>query len=125
MSSWSLLHALSGFSWDAVEGRLAFAPKIHAARFRGLFIVGTGWGSFDQRRAGSRLSVRLQLLAGRLDLRRLELDWPGGRPPAGIGIARGPEETRLRRSGRTLQLDLPTNFTLSEGERLHLVLEKS
>jgi uncharacterized protein (DUF608 family) len=120
MSSWSLLHALSGFSWDGVEKRLAFAPRVQPTRFRGLFTAGTGWGTFEQARRGPRLVVTLRVLGGSFDVRCLGLEWPGARAPAHLQLWGGPEGTHLQRRGRALEIRLPAPVTLSEGESLEL-----
>jgi hypothetical protein len=123
MSSWSLLHALSGFCWDGVEKRLGFAPRVQPNRFRGLFTAGTGWGTFEQVRTGQRLAATLRVLGGRLDVRRLALEWPGARAPARLQVRRAPEGSRLRRRGRSLEIELPAEATLGEGESLSLTLQ--
>lgn len=49
MSSWSVKLALDGFTFSLPEGRLGFAPRIHAGDFRTFWSTGTGWGFYTQR----------------------------------------------------------------------------
>jgi len=44
MASYSLLLALSGFRYSAVEGKIAFQPAVHREDFRSFFAAGTAWG---------------------------------------------------------------------------------
>jgi uncharacterized protein (DUF608 family) len=57
MSSWSLLTALSGFSYSAPEKMLGFRPRVNAANFRCLFSTGTSWGVFSQQGNAVELAV--------------------------------------------------------------------
>jgi uncharacterized protein (DUF608 family) len=118
MSSWSLLHALSGFGWDGVEERLTFAPKVEPTRFRGLFTAGTGWGSFEQRRTGRRLDVKLRVLGGHLKLRVLDLRWPAGAPPRRVELTEAPAGSRLRRTRARLEILLPDGLHIATGGEL-------
>ena len=122
MSSWSLLHALGGFAWDGVEERLAFAPRVQARRFRGLFTAGTGWGLFEQRATPTRLAVTLSVLGGTLRLRSLALAWPSGRTPARLRATDGAEGARMERRAGTIELHWPDPIRIEEGQRLALTL---
>jgi hypothetical protein len=44
LSSWSLVTALSGFTFSAPERRLGFAPRVSPRDFRCFFTTGDGWG---------------------------------------------------------------------------------
>jgi hypothetical protein len=120
MSSWSLLHACGGFSWDGVEKRLGFAPRVRATPFRALFTAGRGWGIFEQIRRGRSLGVTLRVLGGELDLRSLALEWPGARPPR-LEVGGAPEGSRCLQRGRSLEIELP-GLVLGRDERLKLTL---
>ncbi len=69
MSSWTLLEAAAGYQYDATQGRMTFAPRIHAEDFRGFFITASGWGTFSENTA-----VQLSLAYGALSLNELLLD---------------------------------------------------
>jgi non-lysosomal glucosylceramidase len=58
MASYALLLALSGYDHDAVTGRLAFAPKVHAEGFACFFTTATGWGLFRQLPGQAEIEVR-------------------------------------------------------------------
>jgi uncharacterized protein (DUF608 family) len=58
MASYALLLALSGYRYDAVQGALAFAPRIHEQEFACFFTTGTGWGLYRQAPGRARIEVR-------------------------------------------------------------------
>jgi uncharacterized protein (DUF608 family) len=122
MSSWSLLHALSGFAWDGVRGRLSFSPRLQPRRFRALFTAGSGWGIFEQRASANRLSVTLEVLGGSVRLGSLELAWPSGKPPARLGLTDGPPGAEIERRGTVLDVSFTQPVPIEEGERLTLTL---
>jgi uncharacterized protein (DUF608 family) len=123
MSSWSLLHALSGFRWDGVQQSLTFAPLVEAHRFRGLFTAGTAWGTYEQRRTGRRLSLALTVHGGGFRLGQIRVRWSGRRPPARVRVTRGPKGIRINQSGGALELRFAEALALSAGDRLNLALD--
>ncbi|WMT39751.1 GH116 family glycosyl hydrolase [Paenibacillus sp. D2_2] len=48
MSSWAVLTALSGFSYDMVNHTMAFAPKLFADHYSCFWSTGTAWGIYKQ-----------------------------------------------------------------------------
>jgi non-lysosomal glucosylceramidase len=102
LSSWSLLLALSGFEYSAVEGRLRFAPKVSQTNFRSLFTTGSAWGTYAQRvEAHGRQLHTVRVLGGSLTVTCLEV--PDVRRPGsfhreelnGGTVGRG-EQVRVR-----------------------------
>ena len=78
MASWSVLLALTGCRWSAVEGALSFAPKEEAMTdgvFRSFFACGSGWGVVEASEDGARIELR----EGQLTARRVKVTLPGGR----------------------------------------------
>ncbi len=73
MASWGLLTALSGYEFDAVQGRVSFAPRLHAQDFRTFWSLDSGWGSYAQRLEDGCAEVELSVAYGELMLRELYL----------------------------------------------------
>ncbi len=69
MASWTLLEAAAGYSYDAAQENLTFAPRITPGDFCCFFITGSGWGAFSQKGNAARLSVDY----GSLSLKELRL----------------------------------------------------
>ena len=98
MASWAVLNALTGFAADLPARRLAFFPRVGRGReFAAFFGVGTGWGLYRQRFAGTGTGALrgrgARGIGGNRDARRTGA---GGRVRGRPGGA-GP---RGRRSGR-------------------------
>ena len=58
MASWSVKLALDGFSYNLVEGKLGFAPKINADDYNTFWSTGTGWGIYTQKPCTFKLEVK-------------------------------------------------------------------
>ena len=69
MSSYSLLTALSGFTYDVGRGAIGFAPRIHADNFQTFWALDGAWGTYSQKGK----TAKLALLWGKLKLNRLDL----------------------------------------------------
>jgi hypothetical protein len=76
MASWSLVLALSGFQYSAVEQSIAFAPRITPGKFNCFFSTPTAWGLFRQSVKKKTHRAELDVRYGRLTLRQLRLAWP-------------------------------------------------
>jgi non-lysosomal glucosylceramidase len=120
MASWSLLLALSGYSYSAPSRRLGFAPRLNADDFRCFFSTGSAWGSYRQRRLAGEQRHEVAVLGGQLALGQLEV----GLPPvvervtvevAGPG-ARVPAQTRP--ADGHLLIELEREITIGAGETL-------
>jgi hypothetical protein len=68
MASYAGLLSLSGFAFDMSIGRIAFAPRLHAAgKFRSLWAVARAWGNVEFANG----MVALDVLGGDIALSRL------------------------------------------------------
>jgi non-lysosomal glucosylceramidase len=98
LASWSLLLALSGYRFSAVEQRLRFDPALDLDPFRCFFSTAEAWGSYEQRSEGESQVHSLHVVEGELTLEVLEVP------------VRAPER-------RTAAIELG-GLTLAPGERL-------
>jgi hypothetical protein len=73
LASWSLLTALSSYSYSAPERRLSFAPRLAPEAFRTFFTTGQGWGSFSQTTQRTSFAAAIEMLWGALELRAVGL----------------------------------------------------
>jgi non-lysosomal glucosylceramidase len=85
LASWSVLLALSGFDYDAGEGRLRVAPRIAEGEFRCFFSTGTAWGTVALgRRSETGRAAGVRVLGGDLTVTR----WDGvGTPDGGVSAS--------------------------------------
>jgi hypothetical protein len=111
LASWSVLMALSGYRYSAIDQQLGFAPVINAGDFRCFFAAGPAWGVYSQRLENSAQAIRLEVVHGELPLRLLNLKHGLGSEKilvANLHVA-GNEAIRghkLNVSGANVQLDL-------------------
>ena len=127
MSSWSVLLALSGYRYSAPQGHLAFAPQVHADRFRTFFSTGDGWGSFAQIQSEQRQEARIEVRHGTLALREVGLEGPAGASVADA-VVQGPSGPPLAipaldQTGTHVALRLPQEITAQAGQTLTLTLQ--
>lgn len=71
MASYSLLLALSGFHYSAVERTLGFSPRMNREEFNCFFAAGSAWGRFTQQQSSGRVDVHLGVLHGAIVLKRM------------------------------------------------------
>ena len=69
MASYSLLGALSGFRYSAVERTLWFGPQLHVRPFKSFFATAFGFGTIE---LGGE-SVSIQMIEGELPIEKLSL----------------------------------------------------
>ncbi|GAA5061962.1 uncharacterized protein (DUF608 family) [Thermocatellispora tengchongensis] len=116
MSSWALLPAYSGFTYDGRRGRLGFAPRGGDDPFSCFFSTATGWGVFTLGSSGFELDVK----GGRLALGELALPSRTARDGATATLAGRDLPVEVSVAGGTLCLRLgPT--TVTPGEALRVV----
>ena len=126
LASWSVLMALSGFRYSAVEQRLDFAPVINSRDFRCFFAAGAAWGVYRQKVENSSEDVRLELLHGELSLRSLVLRNETERrnlSSAEVQIS-GKEAISLKVTshGQSIQIDFETPMSIPAGSALSVRL---
>lgn len=73
MSSWALLEAASGYSYDASTAEIGFAPKFTPEEFRAPFVARDGWGTFSQQIQPDGLLAQVSLAYGFLIIKTLRL----------------------------------------------------
>ena len=126
LASWSVLMALSGFRYSAVEQRLAFAPVIKSRDFRCFFAAGKGWGVYSQKADNSSQDVRLEILHGELALRSLLLrNEAAARNLSSAEIQISGKEAISRNvspSGQNIQVDFGTQLSVPAGQALRIRL---
>jgi len=127
LASWSLLTALSGYRYSAVDQRLGFAPVTNAANFQCFFAAGTAWGTYSQEVKSRSQSVRLEVIYGDVPVRYLNLKNSLESGRISITHLRGPGDQaisghKLDIRGVDVQLDLGKAVRIPSGAALILQL---
>jgi non-lysosomal glucosylceramidase len=119
MASYALLPALADFFYSAPSQSLSFSPRVYPEDFACFFAVGSGWGMVKQALGAPARRATVEIHAGELTLRQLEIGFEALRPRvvlAGANIQAAAEiskgKTRLRfdeavtiRAGESLVVD--------------------
>jgi uncharacterized protein (DUF608 family) len=120
MASFSVLLALSGFRYSAVERRVRFQPCIHPEDFRCFFAAGSAWGLYSQKTKTGVLAAKLECRHGQLVLRRLVLGDGATKTAFAKATLTGPDGKQIRCSVKPLagghEIELAEELTVREGE---------
>jgi len=73
MSSWTILHALTGISYSVEPKQLLLAPRINSSNFQSFFITNTAWGKVSQELNERGLKFSLCVSYGNLSLKSILL----------------------------------------------------
>lgn len=113
LSSWSLLTAMQGFSYNGPHDTITFAPTWKPSDHRSFFSTGEAWGTFTQKRAkGAGQTDTLRVHHGSLTVHTLRLEIPKG---AGSVHVDGAE---VRVSGTTATVEFPAPIKVRKGDKL-------
>jgi non-lysosomal glucosylceramidase len=126
MASYSMLLALSGFRYSAVERKVGFQPCIHPEDFRCFFAAGSAWGLYNQNAKAGSLSAKLECRHGELTLRRLVLGEGANKAKFSKSTLTGPNGKQIRYSVNFVaggqEIELAEELTLLEGESVMATL---
>ncbi|HIJ72762.1 MAG TPA: hypothetical protein HPP83_01555 [Candidatus Hydrogenedentes bacterium] len=113
MSSYGLLTALSGFTYDVGRGAIGFAPRIHADDFQTFWALDGAWGTYSQKGKVAKLTV----LWGKLRLNRLDLPAFANREKVRVTLGNRAVNAKADNSGA---IRLPKTLTLNAGAAMKL-----
>ncbi len=128
LASYSVLLALSGFTYSAPEQRIGFAPRVSADNFTCFFCVGSGWGVYRQKTAkNGRAAASIEMRAGTLKLREFSVGMRVNDPSAILKPSRRKVECQIKETiVRSEQAKLETRLAfdapviLSAGDTLQV-----
>jgi hypothetical protein len=124
MSSWSLLLALSGYSYDGPEGALGFSPRYNPDDFKSFFCAPEGWGSFAQRLEGNAQQVRINVNRGTVRVKTLNLTTANNARPATVAVfANGKRRSaNFQVNDGTVKIDFEEPLVVMEREELQIII---
>ena len=73
MSSWTLLHALTGISYSIKLNQFSIAPLINPNNFQSFYITNSAWGTVDQQVIENKVVLFLSVSFGELLLKSIQL----------------------------------------------------
>jgi uncharacterized protein (DUF608 family) len=78
MANYSLILALAGYRYSAVDDSLELAPKVNAGDFKCFFGADSGWGLVSQKRTGNTQRNEVNVRRGALKLKSFICRLPAG-----------------------------------------------
>ena len=87
MSSWTLLHALTGVDYSVESKQFTLGPKINSDNFQTFFITATAWGQVKQQITGEKSSCSLSVSHGSLEVKSICLNAIGDFSPSKCSVA--------------------------------------
>jgi uncharacterized protein (DUF608 family) len=126
MSSWSVLLALQGFSYDGPLQRIGFQPVWRPVDHASFFSVAKGWGLFTQTRRDAVQESAIQLKYGTLEIKFITLAIPEGAKASEARVTldgKNLPQGTLRQDGGTVEIQLEKPITLQAGSSLLLRLQ--
>lgn len=121
MSSWSLLLALSGWTYDGPARSLRLTPRYRPEQFQCFFAGPEGWGSFSQQADDTRRQrEELEVCWGRLAVKRLQVALVSGTAPgtATVTVAGRVVAARLAVTDGEADLQLEGEVVVEAGQAL-------
>ena len=122
MASWGCLLAVTGFVFDASEGKIGFAPRLTPENFKAFFTAAEGWGSLVQKRSADRQTNRIELKWGRLGLKMLRLELPVGAKlqAATVSVAGRQIVVKARQEDPRVTIVLDEHVALAQDEAIEV-----
>jgi non-lysosomal glucosylceramidase len=123
LASWSVLMALSGYRYSAIDQQLAFSPVMNSEDFRCFYAAGPAWGVYSQQIQNASRAIRLEVSHGELPLRYLTLKSGLVGEKIVVSNLRGPGNEpigghRVNVSGASVQLDFGRTIAIAGGTAL-------
>jgi uncharacterized protein (DUF608 family) len=129
MASYSVMLAMSGFRYSAVEREIVFQPRIRPEDFRCFFAAGSAWGSYSQELNNGSLKAKLECRYGEVKLRRVVLGGEQTKAAFSTASVVAPNgrkvECSLGSSKRVSQIELKEEITIGAGQSLTATLTGS
>ena len=116
MSSWALLEAASGYSYDASTAEISFAPALTPSDYRAPFVARDGWGTFIQQ-AGEQVE-RLSLAYGSLVVKALRFAAGDVIRTVDVSLNGQPVRATWAQSGDNVNIVLSETIALDVGATL-------
>ena len=91
LASWSVLSALAGYRYSAIDQTLTFVPKVNASNFRCFFAAGSGWGTLSRTAEDRSVTFRVAARHGEVPIRHLIVNVAQGSVVATTRVT-GPNE---------------------------------
>jgi hypothetical protein len=127
MSSWTLLHALTGISYSSKLNQLFISPKINQRDFQSFFITNSTWGKISQKITQKMLTCSITISYGTLELSSITIDLKNNFKEVNISKSMLISEGKFQDvsvtqifNGSIIKISFDESLNLNEGQQLLL-----
>jgi non-lysosomal glucosylceramidase len=129
MASYSVMLALSGFRYSAVEREIAFQPRVRPEDSRCFFAAGSAWGIYNQSSQGGTLQGAIECRFGYVKLRRLVLGGESTKTAFSSARVTAPDGKQVpctvAPSKTGCRIELKEELAIGEGQAITVTLSGS
>ena len=120
MASYGTFVTACGFEYHGPKGYIGFAPKWSAENFKAPFVTSKGWGSYSQKKEGSKQVHRFDLKYGSLQLRKVRLEKLNNQLAKKVSLIIGTQKLpiQFKQEGTVLLIELNKPLLLQTNQRL-------
>lgn len=125
MSSWSVLLALQGFSYNGPEKMIGFDPVWQPEDHVSFFTTAEGWGRFTQKRSDKKQTNTLSIDYGNVSLSKIDLKARVYKKPIAILKINGEKITsQMTQNGNQYQITWP-GTNLKAGDEIEVLIKST
>lgn len=121
LSSWSVLLALQGFSYDGSQHTIGFNPVWQPENHQSFFSASEGWGAFKQIQNESNQTSVIAVKYGNVTVRQIQLTVPEKKQVIQVSVKdkiTGKKRSTFNQSGNVLTINLAKDCKISAGSDL-------
>ena len=120
MASYGTFVTACGFEYHGPKGYIGFAPKWNAENFKAPFVTAKGWGTYSQKKEGSKQVHRFDLKYGSLQLRKVRLEKLNNQLAKKVSLIIGTQKLpiQFKQEGTVLLIELNKPLLLQTNQRL-------
>lgn len=120
MASYGTFITACGFEYHGPKGYIGFAPQWNADNFRAPFVTAKGWGTYSQKKEGSKQVHRLDLKYGSLQLQKIRLEKLNNKLAKNCSLIIGTQKLpiKFKQVGKVLSIELNKPIVLQTNQHL-------
>lgn len=120
MASYGTFINAGGFQYHGPKGYMRFSPAWNAVDFKTPFTAAKGWGTYAQKKTGTKQLHAISLKYGELQLRELSFSKIGTGPLKSVSVMLGAQNipVQFKQNGAELTVSSIKNINVKTNERL-------
>lgn len=122
MASYGTFITACGFEYHGPNGYIKFAPAWNAVNFKAPFTSASGWGSYSQKKTGTKQLHNISLKYGELQLQEMAFEKIGNGHVKSVSVMLGGQNipVHLKQNGNALLVVMNKKITVKTNENLSI-----